>query len=111
MKTANDGRNIGQEALTECKNIDTHIDTLLEKDFLVAIGADNNGQRNLHLRVLRIIRELNKLRGDDVDPHEHNYEPCPKCSYMTLPTRSRNCSNCHLPIAEVAVVPPPLILC
>jgi hypothetical protein len=113
MKLTRDEHILTQCALDKQRqldNIEAHIDVLLDKDFQAHIGADR--RQELHMRVFRIIQELLKMKGDDVDPHEHNYEPCPKCSYMTLPTRSRNCSNCHLQLSvEVPTVPPPLILC
>jgi NADH pyrophosphatase NudC (nudix superfamily) len=99
----------GRSALGECNNIRCHIDTLLDKDFLAHIGAGS--AEELHMRVFRIIQELNRMKGaaDDVDPHEKNFEPCGNCGHMTLPTRARKCSNCHEVITPVT--PPAQILC
>ena len=45
----------------QCSAIETHIEMLLEPELLKRIGADKVYDRPLHLRVMRIFAELDRL--------------------------------------------------
>lgn len=66
LQAIDDERNAARreaiETKEQCDNIRTHIDTLMEPEWLERIGATS--ERELHIRVMRILCDYNDLRTE-----------------------------------------------